>query len=67
MHHVGPDGRHPTASGSRCEFDLTAQFSAISTGCGIHCAATPRKIAAGVGSPSGRCSYGDHKHGAHPV
>jgi len=50
MHHVASGGRHPAAPGSRCEFDLTAQFRAIFTGCGIHCAATPRKIAAGVGS-----------------
>jgi hypothetical protein len=47
--------------------DLTAQFTAIFTGCGIHSVATARKIAAGVDSPSDRRSYGDHKQGAHPV
>jgi hypothetical protein len=67
-HHTGAEaGRHPAPPGSRCESGLAGQFTAIVTGCGIYCVATPRKIAAGVDSPSGRRGYGDHKRGAHPV
>src|SRR5689334_13740155 len=62
-----PGGRHPAAPGSRCESGLTAQFTAIFTGCSIDRVATPQKMAAGAGSPSARRSYGDHEHGAHPV
>src|ERR1700749_4376546 len=62
-----PGGRHPAAPGSHCESGLTAQFTAIFTGCSIDRVATPRKMAAGAGPPSARRSYGDHEHGAHPV